>query len=68
MIMIIHLSPDQADLEKGKEERAVGHMLEHVPEFKYASIAFNREFFYYVGRNVVLILYNKSKECFLDIF
>src|SRR3954451_9333266 len=44
MIMIIHSSPDQADLEKGKEERAVGHMLEHVPEFKYASIAFNREF------------------------
>src|SRR3954452_14226542 len=44
MIMIIHSSPDQADLEKEKEEGAVGRMLEHVPEFKYASIAFNREF------------------------
>jgi len=27
-----------------KEEGAVGHILEHVPEFKYASIAFNRDF------------------------
>src|SRR5947209_2112836 len=44
MIMIIHSSPDQADLEKEKEEGAVGRMLEHVPEFKYASIAFNRAF------------------------
>ncbi|CAG8626214.1 8838_t:CDS:2 [Funneliformis caledonium] len=40
----MELAKDQADLEKRKEEGSVGRMLEHVPEFKYASIAFNHEF------------------------